>query len=75
MKMKLWHWIIGKGKKGRNMSFVIPGVLSLIALAVIWIIENNAMAMVIEQIAYWIISIIIYWALWRFLVFLFNIRR
>ena len=57
------------------MSFVIPGVLSLIALAVIWIIENNAMAMVIEQIAYWIISIIIYWALWRFLVFLFNIRR
>ena len=73
--MKLWHWIIGKGKKGRDASFVIPGVLSLIVLAVVWIVENNAMAMVIKGIVQWTIAIIIYWALWRFFVFLLNIRR
>ena len=75
--MRLWNWIIGKDKKRRSTSWLILSGLFLISGGLVWVIEygiDNALSAILPEAAEWIISIVICWASWRFIVFLFNIK-
>ena len=78
--MRLWNWIIGKDKKRRYASSLIFSGFFLISIGLIWVIGHglddiiNAVPRIVTCIAEWIIAIVIYWAGWRFIVFLLNIK-
>ena len=71
--MRLWNWIIGKGKKRRSTSWLILSGLFLISGGLIWVIEYG-IDNTIAEVAEWIIAIVICWAVWRSIVFLLNIK-
>ena len=71
--MRLWNWIIGKGKKRRYASWLILSGLFLIPSGLIWVI-GYGIDNTIAEVAEWIIAIVICWTAWRFIVFLLNIR-
>lgn len=69
--MILWNWIIGKGKKHRCASwFIASGVLVIpggILLAIEYVDD------IAKCLVEWAIALVICWAVWRFILFLFNI--
>ena len=78
--MRLWNWIIGKDKKRHWASWLIASGFFLISSGLIWVIEygiGNFISEILSKasvVVEWIIAIVIYWAAWRFIVFLLNIR-
>ena len=71
--MRLWNWIIGKDKKRRYVSWVILSGLFWIPYGLIWAIGYGIDNIIVEAVE-WIIAIIINWTVWRFIVFLLNIK-
>ena len=69
--MKIWNWIIGKGKKYHTASWLILCGITLTLTGAVWIYEHNSGSIIREAIE-WIIAGIIAWAAWRFILFIMN---
>ena len=71
--MRLWNWIIGKNKKRCSASWFIASGALLVSSVVLLVIEH--IGVIRKNFVECVIAIVIYWAVWRFVVFLFNMRK